>query len=130
MDMPLPIANAQMVDFVNLLMIINKSFNISEEEHRYKISFVNLASHEMRRDDPKLISHDAKIKRLKRGEAYGMYYRWNIRQVCRNLRNKEHFIKDSRYVIVVICILRSSRYFQLSLSLLAQKYIHDFNYCA
>jgi len=69
MDMPLPIANAQMVDFVNLLMIINKSFNISEEEHRYKISFVNLASHEMRRDDPKLISHDAKIKRLKRGEA-------------------------------------------------------------
>lgn len=41
--MPLPIANAQMVDFVDLLMIINKSFNISAEGHRYKISFVNLA---------------------------------------------------------------------------------------
>lgn len=71
--MPLPIANVRMVDFVNLLMIINKSFNISEEEHRYKISFVNLASHEMRRDDPKLISPDAKIKRSKEGRSI-----WNV----------------------------------------------------
>lgn len=79
--MPLPIANAQMVDFVDLLMIIiNKSSDIgSEEEHRYKICAVcqSCFSCEVRRDDPKLYHTIRKIKILKfvggEGDIHNIY---------------------------------------------------------
>lgn len=109
--MPLPIANAHMVDSTDPLMIINKSFNTFVRANRCKILLVSLAFN------------------LKRDNTRKNFER--TKYVCKVLLSKERDKESERkmkyiskffmiyetknifrweYVILVICIVRLPRH--------------------